>query len=268
MIDAMTSEQLIVDRDGAVATVRMNNPSKLNALSEIMTRELVGAASELKDDAEVRAIVLTGEGRGFCSGADLRGMEDRYRSGGHAEPSDILEEGYAKVVRLLAGSPKPVIAAVNGVATGAGLALALACDLRIASEAATFSMGFVKIGLVPDSGASYFLPRIVGAANALELSLTGERIDAERALRIGMVSRVVPADDLLAEAGALATAMAAMPTAAIGLTKQLLRDAASLSLEKAMALEAKIQDAASLTRDHQEGVLAFLDKRPPEFTGT
>jgi 2-(1,2-epoxy-1,2-dihydrophenyl)acetyl-CoA isomerase len=268
MIDAMFSEQLIVDRDGAVAVIRMNNPSKLNALSDTMTRELVGAASELTEDAEVRAIVLTGEGRGFCSGADLRGMEDRYRGGGHASPSDILEEGYAKVVRLLAGSPKPVIAAVNGVAAGAGLALALACDLRVASDAATFSMGFVRIGLVPDSGASYFLPRIVGAANALELSLTGERIGVERALQIGLVNRVVPAGGLRVEAGALAAELAALPTVAIGLTKQLLRDAASLSLEEAMALEAKIQDAASLTQDHREGVLAFLDKRPPEFTGT
>jgi 2-(1,2-epoxy-1,2-dihydrophenyl)acetyl-CoA isomerase len=264
----MSSEQLIVDRDGAVATVRMNNPSKLNALSDTMTRELVAAASELKDDAGVRAIVLTGEGRGFCSGADLRGLEDRYRQGGHAAPSDLLDEGYAKVVRLLAGSPKPVIAAVNGVAAGAGMALALACDLRVASDAATFSMAFVRIGLVPDSGASYLLPRIVGAANALELSLTGELIGAERALQIGLVNRLVPAGGLLVEAGALAAELAALPTVAMGLTKQLLRDAASLSLEEAMALEAKVQDSASLTQDHREGVLAFLDKRPPEFTGT
>jgi 2-(1,2-epoxy-1,2-dihydrophenyl)acetyl-CoA isomerase len=265
--DALPYEQLIVDRDGAVASVRLNNPAKLNALSETMTRELIDALEGLAGDPAVRAIVLTGEGRGFCSGADLGGMADEYRGGGRARPSDLLDEGYAKVVRLVVGAPKPVIAAVNGVAAGAGLSLALACDLRIASEAATFSMAFVRIGLVPDSGASYFLPRIVGAAAALELSITGERIDAERALRMGLVSRLAPADALQADAAALAAELAALPTQAIGLTKQLLRDAASLSLDEALALESRVQDTATQTEDHREGVLAFLDKRTPEFRG-
>jgi 2-(1,2-epoxy-1,2-dihydrophenyl)acetyl-CoA isomerase len=260
-------QQLIVDRDGAVATVRLNNPAKLNALSDTLTRELVDALAVLKDDQEVRAVVLTGEGRGFCSGADLGGMEQEYRGGGRARPTDLLDDGYAKIVRLIVDSPKPVIAAVNGVAAGAGLSLALACDLRLASDAATFSMAFVRIGLVPDSGASYFLPRIVGAAAALELSITGERIDAERALRIGLVSRVVPAESMPGEAATLAAELAALPTMAIGLIKQLLRDAASLSLEQALALESRVQDEATQTEDHREGVLAFLDKRPPDFRG-
>jgi 2-(1,2-epoxy-1,2-dihydrophenyl)acetyl-CoA isomerase len=260
-------EQLIVDRDGAVATIRLNNAAKLNALSETLTRELIEALEGLVGDPEVRALVLTGEGRGFCSGADLGGMADEYRAGGRARPSDLLDEGYAKIVRLMVEAPKPVIAAVNGVAAGAGLSLALACDLRVASEAATFSMAFVRIGLVPDSGASYFLPRIVGAAAALELSITGERIDAERALRMGLVSRVSPADSLLADAAALAAELAALPTKAIALTKELLRDASSLSLDDALALESRLQDAATQTEDHREGVLAFLDKRTPEFRG-
>jgi len=260
-------QQLIVDRDGAVATVRLNNPAKLNALSDTLTREVVDALAALKDDREVRAVVVTGEGRGFCSGADLGGMEQEYRGGGRARPTDLLDDGYAKMVRLIVDSPKPVIAAVNGVAAGAGLSLALACDLRLASEAATFSMAFVRIGLVPDSGASYFLPRIVGAAAALELSITGERIDAERALRIGLVSRVVPAESMPGEAATLAAELAALPTTAIGLTKQLLRDAASLSLDEALALESRVQDEATQTDDHREGVLAFLDKRPPDFRG-
>jgi 2-(1,2-epoxy-1,2-dihydrophenyl)acetyl-CoA isomerase len=245
----------------------MNNAAKLNALSETMTRELIDALEGLVAEPDVRAVVLTGEGRGFCSGADLGGMADEYRGGGRARPSDLLDEGYAKIVRLMVEAPKPVIAAVNGVAAGAGLSLALACDLRIASEAATFSMAFVRIGLVPDSGASYFLPRIVGAAAALELSITGERIDAERALHIGLISRVAPAETLLADAAALAFELAALPTKAIGLTKQLLRDAASLSLDEALALESRVQDAATQTEDHREGVLAFLDKRTPEFRG-
>jgi 2-(1,2-epoxy-1,2-dihydrophenyl)acetyl-CoA isomerase len=265
--DALPSEQLIVDRDGAVATVRMNNAAKLNALSETMTRELVGALESLSGDPGVRAVVLTGEGRGFCAGADLGGMADEYRGGGRARPSDLLDEGYAKIVRLMVEAPKPVIAAVNGVAAGAGLSLALACDLRIASEAATFSMAFVRIGLVPDSGASYFLPRIVGAAAALELSITGDRIDAERALRLGLVSRLAPAESLQDDAAALAAELAALPTKAIDLTKRLLRDAASLSLDEALALESRVQDEATQTEDHREGVLAFLDKRAPEFRG-
>jgi 2-(1,2-epoxy-1,2-dihydrophenyl)acetyl-CoA isomerase len=260
-------EQLIVARDGAVATVRLNNPTKLNALSDTLTRELVDALAALKDDQGVRAVVVTGEGRGFCSGADLGGMEQEYRGGGRARPTDLLDDGYAKIVRLIVDSPKPVIAAVNGVAAGAGLSLALACDIRVASADATFSMAFVRIGLVPDSGASYFLPRIVGAATALELSITGERIDAERALRIGLVSRVVPAESMPGEAATLAAELAALPTRAIGLTKQLLRDAGSLSLDEALALESRVQDEATRTDDHREGVLAFLDKRPPEFRG-
>jgi 2-(1,2-epoxy-1,2-dihydrophenyl)acetyl-CoA isomerase len=260
-------EQLIVDRDGAVATIRLNNAAKLNALSETLTRELIEALEGLVGDPEVRALVLTGEGRGFCSGADLGGMADEYRSGGRASPTDLLDEGYAKIVRLMVEAPKPVIAAVNGVAAGAGLSLALACDLRVASEAATFSMAFVRIGLVPDSGASYFLPRIVGAAAALEMSITGERIDVERALRMGLVSRVSPADSLPADAAALAAELAALPTKAIALTKELLRDASSLSLDDALALESRLQDAATQTEDHREGVLAFLDKRTPEFRG-
>jgi 2-(1,2-epoxy-1,2-dihydrophenyl)acetyl-CoA isomerase len=263
----VTYQQLIVDRDGAVATARLNNPAKLNALSDTLTRELVDALAALKDDQEVRAVVLTGEGRGFCSGADLGGMEQDYRGGGRARPSDLLDDGYAKIVRLIVNSPKPVIAAVNGVAAGAGLSLALACDLRVASDAATFSMAFVRIGLVPDSGASYFLPRIVGAAAALELSITGERIDAERALRIGLVTRVVPAESLPDTAATLAAELAALPTRAIALTKQLMRDAASLSLDEALALESRVQDEATRTDDHREGVLAFLDKRAPEFRG-
>src|SRR5262249_6951311 len=155
---------------------------------------------DLAGDPGVRAVVLTGEGRGFCSGADLGGMADEYRGGGRARPSDLLDEGYAKIVRLMVEAPKPVIASVNGVAAGAGLSPRRACAGGLGAEAATFSMASVRIGLAPDSGASSFLPRIVGAAAALELSIPGEHIDADRALRIGLVSRVVPAETLQADA--------------------------------------------------------------------
>jgi 2-(1,2-epoxy-1,2-dihydrophenyl)acetyl-CoA isomerase len=266
-VGASTSyEQLVVERDGAVAVVRLNNPSKLNALSDTMTAELNAALEELAGDPGVRALVLTGEGRGFCSGADL-GDIDRAGTGGGAAPSELLENGYAKAARLLATAPKPVIASVNGVAAGAGMALALACDLRVASGDAWFTMGFVRIGLVPDSGAAHFLPRIVGAARALELSITGDRVDAETALRIGLVTRVVPGDRLRDETLELATRLAAMPTTAIALTKTLLRDASALSLEDTLALEGRVQDEAALTADHREGVDAFLQKREPRFEG-
>ena len=261
----MAYEQLLVDRDGTVATVRLNHPSTLNALSDTMTAELNEALALLADDGDVRAIVVTGEGRGFCPGADLGDID---RAGaGEARPSDLLEGGYARAARRLASAPKPVIAAVNGVAAGAGMALALACDIRIASDAAWFTMGFVRIGLAPDSGAAFFLPRIVGAARALELSITGERVEAGRALEIGLVSRVVPADRLHEETMELANRLAEMPTTAIGLTKELLRDASALSLDETLALEGRVQDEAAATADHREGVTAFLEKRPPRFQG-
>jgi len=256
----------MVERDGGVAVIRLSNPSKLNALSDTMTASLNLALEELAADTGVRALVLTGEGRGFCSGADLGDIDAAGAEGG-ATPSELLEQGYAKAARLLATAPKPVIAEVNGVAAGAGMALALACDLRVASEDAWFAMGFVRIGLVPDSGAAHFLPRIVGGARALELSITGDRVDAKRALEIGLVGRVVPAELLHDETMELARHLAAMPTTAIALTKALLRDASTLSLDDTLALEGRLQDEAALTADHREGVRAFFEKREPRFEG-
>jgi 2-(1,2-epoxy-1,2-dihydrophenyl)acetyl-CoA isomerase len=260
-------EQLIVDLDGAVATVRMNNPGKLNALSRTLTGELLDALERLRDDASVRAVVLTGEGRGFCSGADLGALRDRYERGERPKPSIILRDGYNRLIALLSDVPKPVVAAINGVAAGAGVSVALACDFRIASADATFSTAFVRIGLIPDSGASYFLPRTIGLAKALELSLTGERIDADTAQRIGLVTRVVPADAVGSEAAALAGRLSELPTAATGLIKRIFRETNGLSLPEALEREADFQDMAASTADHLEGVMAFLEKRPPAFTG-
>ncbi len=264
----MTYEQLIVDRDGAVATVRLNNPDKLNALSGTLSTELVDALTTLRDDAGVRAIVLTGQGRGFCVGADLGALQEPYLKGERPKLSAFLRDGYNRLIPLLTESPKPVVAAVNGVAAGAGLSLALACDLRVASAESSYLMAFVKIGLVPDSGAAHLLPRTIGMAEALALSLTGERIGADEAHRLGLVTRVVPAEDLMKEAGELAQALAALPTKAIAITKRLLRDAAGATLAEALELEAAAQDEAAATNDHIEGVLAFLEKRRPTFTGT
>jgi 2-(1,2-epoxy-1,2-dihydrophenyl)acetyl-CoA isomerase len=263
----MAYEQLIVERDGAVATVRLNNPARLNALSPVMTPELMQALEQLGGDPAVRAIVLTGEGRGFSAGADLTALQEPYMKGERPQLSLFLKEGYNKLIPLLAETPKPVIAAINGVVAGAGNSLALACDYRIASDAASFSMAFVRIGLIPDAGSCYLLPRTVGRAKALELAMLSEKIDAATALDIGLVNKVVPADELMAEAQALASRLAEMPTAAIGLTKRIFSEAAGLSLQETMNREAEVQDMAAATDDHLEGVLAFLEKRPAVFTG-
>jgi len=232
-----------------------------------MTPELEQALSELADDPDVRAIVLTGEGRGFCAGADLASLEDHYLRGEPPPLATILRDGYNRLIALLAENPKPVVAAVNGVAAGAGVSLALACDLRIAADDATFTMAFVRIGLIPDAGSSYLLPRAVGMAKALELALLSDRVDAAAALAMGLVHRVAPADRLREEAVALAGRLAELPTAAIGLTKRAFARSSRASLAEAMEMEAELQEQAGATDDHLEGVLAFLEKRTPTFRG-
>jgi 2-(1,2-epoxy-1,2-dihydrophenyl)acetyl-CoA isomerase len=264
----MEYEQLIVEQDGGVATIRLNNPDRLNALSPIMTRELLGVLAVFRDDPAVRAIVLTGEGRGFSAGADLSTLQEPYSRGERPQLSLFLKEGYNRLIPLLAEAPKPVVAAINGVVAGAGNSLALACDFRVASDAATFTSAFVRIGLIPDAGLCYLLPRTLGTAKALEYALLSEKVDAATALRMGLVNRVVPADSLLQDARELAGRLAALPTRAIALTKALFSEASRLSLAETMDREAEVQDQAGATNDHLEGVLAFLEKRPPSFTGS
>ena len=263
----MTHQQLIAERAGGVLTLRLNYPEKLNALSETMLPELIDELESAGTDPSVRAVVITGEGRGFCVGADLAALQGLYSTGQRPKLSGFLEQGYNRLIPLIVDAPKPVIAAVNGVAAGAGVSLALACDLRIASEDATFTTAFVRIGLVPDSGAFYLLPRAVGPAKALELSITSDRVDAREALRIGLVNHVVPAEELSAEAASLAERLAAMPTTAIALIKRLFRESAGRSLPEVLGLEAEFQDLAAGTEDHMEGVRAFIEKRPPSFVG-
>jgi 2-(1,2-epoxy-1,2-dihydrophenyl)acetyl-CoA isomerase len=260
-------EQLIVDVADGIGTIRLNNPSRLNALSAVMTIELLEVLARFGRDASVRAILITGEGRGFSSGADLSALQEPYLKGERPKLSFLLQEGYNKLIPLITGSPKPVVAAVNGVVAGAGVSLALACDFRIASQDASFSMAFVRIGLIPDAGSSYLLPRAVGMARALELALLSEKVDARRALQIGLVNRVVPAEKLLLEALDLCGRLATLPTTAIALTKQMFDEASRLSLAGTMDREAEVQDEAAATNDHLEGVLAFLEKRTPTFTG-
>jgi 2-(1,2-epoxy-1,2-dihydrophenyl)acetyl-CoA isomerase len=260
----MGYDQIAVERTGATLKITLSRPDRLNALTQVMSDELVDAFTSARADPGVRAVLLTGAGRGFCAGQDL--TEFQTTEG----PPDIeahLERAYHKLIPIIVETPKPVICAVNGVAAGAGVSLAVACDVRIASETARFTQAFVKIGLVPDSGGTWLLPRVVGAAKALELSISGEMVDAEEALRIGLVSRVVAADALDKESLDYAAELAALPTAAIGEAKALIRDALAADLQTALRREAEAQSRMGRTHDFMEGVRAFTEKRDPRFEG-
>ncbi len=254
---------LRVEVDGAVATLTLDRPEALNALTIPLKVALLTALESIAADRTVRAVILTGAGRAFCAGQDLAERESP-----DATPLDVeLRERYNPIVRALRSMGQPVIAAVNGVAAGAGASLAFACDLRIAAADARFVLAFGRIGLVPDSGATWFLPRLIGASRAAEVALIGDPLSAEDALRIGLVHRVVPGDQLLAEARALADRLAASAPAALAMTKAALERSWSVDLDAALDEEARLQGLAGATADHAEGLAAFRDKRPPRFTG-
>jgi len=256
-------ETIQLDQRDGVLLVTLNRPDVLNAINDLMLRELSDALRQAARDAAVRCVVLTGSGRGFCSGQDLR---DR---AGPGTPSfrESLGNRYNPVI-LQMRMEKPVLAAVNGVAAGAGCSLALAADLRIASDRASFIEVFARVGLVPDSGSTYFLPRLVGLGKALELAYTADAVDAAEALRIGLVNRVVPHDVLVPEVMTLAKRLATGPTRGYGLAKRAINYGLHATLEQALDYEAAVQEIAGRSADHREGVAAFLAKRPPSFTGT
>ncbi|RME80982.1 MAG: 2-(1,2-epoxy-1,2-dihydrophenyl)acetyl-CoA isomerase [Caldilineae bacterium] len=258
------SDPLLFDVSGGIATVTLNRPDKLNALTTSITGAFLDILKTCARDDSIRCVVLTGSGRGFCAGQDL---EEFMSVQGEWSVSDHLRRGYNRIISGLWNLEKPVIGKINGVAAGAGLGLALATDLRIASDQAAFTAAFIGIGLVPDSGVSWFLPRLVGQATAFELLVSGEKVNADRALQLGLVNRVVPHDALDAAVAELAQHLAAGPTRGIGLTKRVLHKTASLSLAEALEYEALVQDIAVNTNDHREGVAAFLQKRQPQFQG-
>ena len=252
-----------VECSGHVACVTMNRPEKLNALTSRMAAELHKALAEIREDANVRVVILTSSGRGFCSGADVNELLGPGADAGDVQPGLRITDLSARIRSM----PQPVIAAVNGVAAGAGLAIALACDIRIASQEAGFASIFVKRSLVPDAGASLLLPRVVGAAVAMEMALTGAVYDAQWALEQGLVSRVVPADRLMLEAAALADEIAANPPLAVRATRALLSGDDVADLASAMQREREANALLSATDDAEEAVRAFLEKRPPEYRG-
>jgi 2-(1,2-epoxy-1,2-dihydrophenyl)acetyl-CoA isomerase len=263
----MTQTLLNRRLDGAVLSLAFNRPEKVNALNLEIVDELIAALRAAEHDRHIGCIVLSGEGRGFCSGQDLDVFRDRYRSGEAIDIAGHLRRTYNVVTLLLRRIEKPVIAAVNGVAAGVGLSLALACDLRIAAEDATFTVGFGRIGLVPDGGGSLLLPLTVGLGKALELAYLSERIDAREAHRIGLVQRVVEASALHSEAYALADRLLMMPASALALTKRAFNRALLPNLAAWLNEEADLQQLASENPDHREGVAAFLEKRSPAYAG-
>jgi 2-(1,2-epoxy-1,2-dihydrophenyl)acetyl-CoA isomerase len=246
-----------------VATITLDRPGALNALTVALKHELLAGFARVATDAEVRAVVLTGAGRAFCAGQDLN---ERLEPG--AVPLDVeIRERYNPLILAMRRLDKPIVGAINGIAAGAGASLAFACDIRIAAEDASFLLAFGRVGLIPDSGATWLLPRMIGAAKAAELALTGDPLSAAEAERIGLVSAVVPGDALLAEAHTLAVRWAGMAPRALALTKRALEASWSASLEEQLETEAELQGLAGATADHGEGLRAFAEKRPPRFTG-
>jgi 2-(1,2-epoxy-1,2-dihydrophenyl)acetyl-CoA isomerase len=247
----------------AIATITLDRPEALNALTIPLKTELLAALRAVARDDAVRAVVLTGAGRAFCAGQDLK-----ERLEPDAAPLAVeVRERYNPIITAMRRLDQPIVGAINGVAAGAGASLAFACDIRIAAEGASFVLAFGRIGLVPDSGSTWFLPRLVGPAKAAELTLLGESLSASDAERFGLVARVVPADALAVEARAMAARLAGLPPRALSLTKRALDRTWSIDLATALEDEAYRQGIAGATDDHAEGLAAFLEKRPPRFTG-
>jgi 2-(1,2-epoxy-1,2-dihydrophenyl)acetyl-CoA isomerase len=266
-VTQLESEVLLAEQKGGVLIITLDRPATLNALNRALLLDLLRAFELAATDDSVRCVVLTGAGRGFCSGADLSDLGTQYEGPEPPSLGAYVRELYSPLVLAIRRIEKPVIAALNGIAAGGGASLALACDLRIASDRASIAELFVRIGLLPDTGGTIILPLLVGLGKAAELAFSGARIGAAEAERIGLVNRVVPADDLVPATLAWAAELAALPTRAIGLTKRGFNAALLPHLEQHLELEAQLMDEAGRTADHREGVLAFREKREPKFVG-
>jgi len=262
----MNPEHITVSHADGVAEIALNRPTVLNSFNRAMAAELQAALASAAADDAVRAVLLTGAGRAFCAGQDL--AEAVPPDGAPRPPIESIVRGsYNPTVRAIRALPKPVVCAVNGVAAGAGANLALACDIVVAADDASFIQAFSKIGLVPDTGGTFFLPRLVGTARATALAMLGEKVTAAEAQAMGMIWRVVPAAALQDEARALARRLATQPTRGLALIKQAMNRSLEQGLDAQLELEADLQAQAAATEDFSEGVAAFQQKRPPRFQG-
>ena len=262
----MADEAVLLKQDGPVATITMNRPESLNALNEALKGGLAQKLETISRDASVRVVVITGAGRGFCSCGDLKMLEELRKNHQSVAFRDFLEAGH-RVVRTIRTLPKPVVASVNGPAFGGGMNLALACDLRIASDRATFSQAFVNVGLHPDWGGTFFLPRLIGTSRALEMFFLGNTVDAEEAKRLGFVNFVAPHAALAAVTSSLAVRLAAGPALPVGLLKQALYERLETQLDSMMEHEIEAQMKCFESADFVEGLRAFREKRKAKFGG-
>jgi 2-(1,2-epoxy-1,2-dihydrophenyl)acetyl-CoA isomerase len=263
----MDFEDIVLEKEGGVTTLTLNRPDRLNSFTTKMYRELSNIMDQIKKDDEIKVVIFTGAGRGFCAGSDVSDrLASRVGKGREENRFETLRPTGA-VALDIADLDKPIIAAINGVAVGAGLSIALLSDIRLASDKARFGAVWINMGLIPDLGATYYLPRIVGMEKALDLMLSGEIINAEEALRIGLVSRVVPHEQVMATAKELATKIAAGPSVAIELIKRGLRRGLNNDLKTQLDYESYAQNLCRKTEDHKEAIQAFMEKRKPEFKG-
>ena len=263
------TEAVKFEQDGPIVTFTLNRPDTRNAITEDIVAELISCCDRVNYDLSVRCVILTGAGKGFSSGGNIKDMRDRTSlfAGSAAQIRSAYREGIQRVPLTMYRLETPVIAAVNGAAVGAGLDLAMMCDMRIASTEASFAESFVKLGIIPGDGGAWFLPRAIGMARAAEMSFTGDRLDAETALEWGIVSRVVPPESLMDEARTLADRVAANPPEALRMTKRLLREGQRVGLETLLELSCGLQAIAHHTPDHLEAVDAMFEKRAPNFSG-
>jgi 2-(1,2-epoxy-1,2-dihydrophenyl)acetyl-CoA isomerase len=267
-------EFLLYDVADGVLTITLNRPDCLNAFNDEMSFELQKALKDAEKDPAIRCLILTGAGRGFSAGQDLRSRSvssepgtSETGNGNMPHLGDSIRRRYSPIISKLHSLEKPVIAVINGVAAGAGASIAFACDLRIATPSVKFIQAFVKVGLIPDSGAAWLLPRLIGLGRAMELAMTGEAITAETALQWGLVNTVVPEEQLQETARQLAKQLANGPTQALGLIKRAMNKAMTVDLDTYLDYEAHLQELAGRSTDYREGVSAFLEKRPAQFTG-
>ena len=260
----MSYTTILTDLSDGVLTLTLNRPDVLNAFNDQQAEDVQDALKKAERDSAVRCLILTGAGKGFCAGQDLGAIKDRSEA---VSFRHHLAHTYNPIISKLRSIEKPVIGQINGEAAGAGLGLALACDMRYAAAGAKFRMAFSGIGLAPDSGTSFFLPRLIGYARAYEMAITNNPVTSEQALDWGLVNAIFPAEELASATRALAVKLASLPTKAFGLTKRAMNKAFQLTIDEALDYEAHLQDIAGHTADYVEGVSAFLEKRVPHFTG-